>query len=413
MEPRHVWFVNHHALIPSKDGGTGRHLKLARVLPRYGWTATLIVASTRHPEGSQALHGRRLRRITSEDGVPALWVRSVAYGKSTVRRFIGMAVFAAVLLLPGSTRGLKRPDIVLGSTVHLLAAWAGLRLARRRGVPFVFEIRDVWPETLIDSGAMRPRSPVAKGMRRLSAYLAQQAALVVSPLPRLDLYLQENGAGGTPFLWVSNGFDGPDDAVADRLPESDVFTFMYLGSHGTANALETVLEAFDDACKAVPNRQLALRMVGAGPAKSRLIEHASRLDSGSRISFEERIPEREVIARAREADALVANMFDWPVYRYGISLNKLFAYLSAQRPVIFASNAPNNPVEEAGAGIVVPANDREALAAAMVELQGMPAELRERYARSGFEHVATNYSPKGLARALAEALDNLMIVEKK
>jgi len=106
---RHVWIVNHYADIPSKDGGSARHLDLARYLPGYGWSASLIVASTTYPQGKQAMKGFRLRKITEELGVPVLWVRTMAYGTSTALRFFGMVIFALMTLMPGMTRGVRRP----------------------------------------------------------------------------------------------------------------------------------------------------------------------------------------------------------------------------------------------------------------------------------------------------------------
>lgn len=398
---RHVWIVNHHALIPSKDGGSGRHLNMAQYLPHHGWSASLLVASTIHARGAQAMKGVRFRRVTHERGVRVLWVRATAYGQSTLRRIIGMCVFASLTLLPGMTKGLQRPDVVMGSTVHLLAAWAGWRLARRHNVPFVYEIRDVWPDTLIHLGRMERTSRLAQAMEALSLRLAERASLVVSPLPNVDRYLQRHGIEETDFLWVSNGFDGELEVPEPDYPQPDgQFTFMYLGAHGQANALEGILKAFGRACALRPDAELKLRLVGSGPLKSKLFEYASTMECSTGISFEDRIPEPEVIARAREADCLVANMHDSPVYEYGVSLNKIFTYLYAFRPVVFACSV-SNPILESGAGTVVPGDDTEALARAMVEMYDLPHSERLGHARRGYEHVLENYSHQSLAERMA------------
>jgi glycosyltransferase involved in cell wall biosynthesis len=351
-------------------------------------------------------------KTTVEDGVPTLWVKSPAYGHSTARRFLGMFAFACSLLLPGATRGLRSPDVVVGSTVHLLAAWAGMRLARRHRVPFVYEIRDIWPETLVDAGALRADGVAARAMRKLSVELAKKAALVVSPLPGVDRYLADHGVDDVPFLWVSNGFDDvPPFSEPDPAP-SDEFTFMYLGSVGTANALGTVLDAFDLASGRIPDQNLRLRIVGDGPSKADLIAHAAALPSADAIRFEARIPEKDVVARAHEADVLVANMFDWAVYRYGVSLNKMFAYMSASRPVIFAGNAPGNPISEADCGLVVAADDRDAIADAMVEMHSTSWSRRAQFARNGHRHVVEHYSSEKLAQRLVAGLNDLVDADR-
>lgn len=404
---RHVWIVNHHALIPSKDGAAGRHLNMAKWFPNSGWTASLIVASTIHATGAQAMKGLRLKKVTKERGVPVLWVRASAYGRSTARRFVGMFVFTLVAILPHTTKTLQKPDVVVGSTVHLLAAWVGLRLARRHRVPFVYEVRDVWPAALVHLGKLSPNGLLARFMTQLSLKLANAANLVIAPLPHLDRYLAENKIDPSKFLWVSNGIDMPRESEVEPANNSD-FTFMYLGSHGNANALDGIIEAFDQLCQEHPQKSYRLRLVGDGPLKPQLQTLAASLESREFIQFENRIPQDQVTTTAREADCLVANLHDSPVYEYGISPNKLFAYLHASRPIIFACSAPNNPIQEAGAGIVVPGDDRRALARAMHDMSVAPAQKRYQMASHGYEYVHNNYAHDVLATRFAGGLERLL-----
>lgn len=404
---RHVWFVNHHAAIPSRDGGSGRHLKLSRLLPEHGWRASLIIASTKHPSGIQGMPNGALYRVTNEGGVPTLWVRTVAYARSSVRRALGMASFAILLTLPKATKKLDPPDVIVGSTVHLLAAWAGMHLANRKRVPFIYEIRDVWPETLIDAGSIREGSLGVRLMRWLSVRLASRAQLVMSPLPHVDRYLAENGLTEVPFMSLPNGVE-PRTQLCNLRESGDRFTFMYLGAVGWANALQAVLDAFDEASRRLPKNKLQLRIVGEGNARAQLMKYASGLPSAESITFEGRIPEEQVINRAREADVLVANMHDLPVYRFGVGLNKLSMYMSAGRPILFGTSAANDPILESNAGISVPANDVKAMAQAMLLLHGCPKSTRDEYARNGFNYVSKEYDYRLLAKKLALRLDEIL-----
>jgi glycosyltransferase involved in cell wall biosynthesis len=404
---KHVWIVNHHAIVPSKERGAGRHLNLARHLPDHGWTASLLVASTVHVDGSQAMPGPRMSQITEELGVPVLWVRSYAYGSSLTRRLIGMLTFAANLLLPGRTTGLQSPDVVIGSTVHLLAAWAAWRLARRHRVPFIFEIRDVWPDTLIHFGRLNPSGILARSMEKLSVALARRANLVISPLPHVDLYLSDHGITTAKFLWISNGFEGHREAVIPQPTGNESFTFMYLGAHGDANALEGLLLAFDLAIQRRPEARLRLRLVGAGAKKSKLEKFANELESAEYISFENQIPQSHVVDVARESDCLIANMHNNPVYRYGVSMNKLYTYLYSCRPVILGCSAASNPISDSGAGIVVPGDDIKGLAEVMILLSEAPALERHNRSLKGYDYVITEYTYEALATKLARALHKL------
>lgn len=407
---RHLWVVNHHTALPSKDGRYGRHLALAKHLKPLGWSTTLFVSSTTHPSGSQRMPepGRSWRG--SEEGVDTVWIRVPGYAGSSLRRVLGMVVFALGLLRPSATAGLPRPDVVVGSTVHPLAAWAGARLARRHQVPFVYEIRDVWPETLIDLGSLKPHGPVARVMRRFSTHLCSRADLVLSPLPGVRAYLDDLGHSDVPFLWVSNGIDeAPRPPAVPTGRGTASFSFMYLGSIGHANGLRNLIDAYDRAWSTDPRvRDTVLRIVGDGPLRDPLMTYSSGLASAACIQFEERIPRDQVPARAAEASCFVVNMADLPVYRYGISLNKLFDYLGAGRPVIIATNAMNNPVADARAGLTVPADDVQRIASAMSDVLSMPPAELAAMGENGRRHVVARYSYSSLAGELCRALEALI-----
>lgn len=409
-EQRHLWVVNHYASIPSKDERYGRHFALATHLIPQGWSTTLFVSSTTHPSGQQRMPGPGSSLRRTEDGVATVWVRVPAYAGSAIRRAWGMIVFTLRVLSRSTTAGLPAPSAVIGSTVHPLAAWAGLRLARRHRVPFIYEIRDVWPETLVDLGRLSPRGLVARTMRWFSKHLCRHASIVMSPLPGVKHYLKDLGYADRPFLWLSNGIEVEDPSdLVDVEPAQTEFSYMYLGSIGHANGVETLITAFDRAWSHDPRvRGAVLRIIGDGPLRDTLRARSVGLSSADAIRFEDRIPKHEVAERAREASCFVVNMADLPVYRYGISLNKIFDYLLAARVTIIATNAPNNPVAEANAGLTAPADDIDSIAEAMVEVRSMnPAELQQ-LGENGRRHVVSNYTYSILADRLRDSLDDLV-----
>ncbi|RLV57093.1 glycosyltransferase WbuB [Aeromicrobium phragmitis] len=409
--PKQLWVVNHYAAVPSKDGRSGRHLAFANHLRDHGWSTTLLVSSTTYPAGLQALHGRRLKQDTFEGEVRVRWLRANAYHGNTPLRFLGMLIFALVALLPRSTKDLPKPDAVIGSTVHPLAAWAGWRLARRYNVPFVYEVRDIWPDVLIELGRLRGKGPLAVAIRRLSKRLAIQASLVISPLAGVGKHLDAIGAGATPFLWVSNGIDSPERIEGEqrnRGGQLGTFTFMYIGSFNQSNRLADMISAFETLVAREPGRNWRLRLIGDGPLRGSLEACVASSASSALISVEPPIPKDEVIRTAREAECLVAMLHDYEVYRYGISLNKLYDYLLAARPVVFASNAPNDPISEAKAGLVVPPDDLDAFTRAMATIGNMTRKARNRMGENGRRHVVRSYSYEALTRKLVEGLDALV-----
>ena len=398
----HLWFVNHYAVHPDVHGRSGRHYRLAQHLESLGWRVTVIAASTDHPSGRQlSAHGATLGG--DEHGPLFRLLKAPAYEKGGFSRIINMVTFSARLL---ALRNLDAPDLVIGSTVHPLAAWASSTVARRKAVPFVFETRDLWPETLIDMGAITRRHPLAHILRWIEKRTIERSQLVISPLPGVGDYLQAWGHD-VPFVWISNGVE-PGEASAP--PADDVAgpTFTYFGSIGRANAVDTLVEAFELYLARGGSPHARLRLVGDGADFGEIERRATTSHWGSQMQLQGAVPQSQLTQISADSDALIANMLDLPLYKYGISLNKLFEYLSAARPIIFASNASNNPVADASAGFVVPANDVSAIAEAMQQLQDTPAAERAAMGSRGREYVKREYDYSVLARRLSRALVPLL-----
>src|SRR5260370_2581184 len=168
-----VWLINHYGLPPSEPGWT-RHYALARELIRSGHDVRLIASSFNHVKGVEMnWAGEELCTFERFGQVPFLILRVPPY-RSKIARLWNMFVFAFEVWLGLGTRRMRKPDIVIGSSPTLLAAFAAERLARRLRVPFVFEIRDLLPLTLIHIG-MLPKHPALLGFRIIELYLYPNA----------------------------------------------------------------------------------------------------------------------------------------------------------------------------------------------------------------------------------------------
>lgn len=400
---KRVWIVNHYAQAPGSPGGT-RHYSLARHLAEHGWTATIFAASTELNTGRQRLAGLCLMREEMNGRVPFCWLRAPTYTGNGARRLANMLVFAAHVVLSPALCRRTQPDAVIGSSVHPFAAWAGLRLARRHRVPFVFEVRDLWPQTLVDMGVAREGSLAVWTLRKLERHLYRAAARIVVLMPRADEYICRLGIPREKIVWIPNGVELSGVDPAPKRPDEDGFTLMYFGAHGRANGLDNILAAMGRVRDMRPDLHVRLRLIGDGPLKADLIGQAKRMGLDN-VVFEPPVPKSAIPALAAEADAFVVNLVDSPIYRYGISLNKLFDYLAAGRPIVFAGASVNDPVAEARAGLSVPPGDPEALAGAIVRLVALPEAERTEMGRNAFAYVKTHHDFRILARRLAGCLD--------
>lgn len=398
-----LWIVNHYAALPG-DGAGARHYFLGRGLLAHGWHVSIIAGSNKHYSGTQRLRRRQLESTEVIDGVTFRWLRTWAYRGNGIRRVASMVGFAVMVVAPGTTRGLQRPDAVIGSSVHPLAAWAGLVLARRHKVPFYFEIRDLWPETLIQMGCLTSAGPPARMMRRLEAHLCEHSRYVITTIPFAYEYLEIYGTPKSKVAWISNGVD-PNEFRLDAPPrsESESFTFTYLGAFGRANALHTLIEGFDLAFRDQGFCGVDLRLIGEGPERPTLEKMVQSRSLASAVSLEQPVAKGAVPEVASNADVLVVALRPLALYDYGISLNKLFDYMAAGRPILFAGRARGNPVQDNN-GAVVTNCDARAIACAMRDIRARSSESRRRMGENNRRSVASAFSFDVLSARLAELL---------
>ena len=157
-----IWFVNHYA-VPLTHVGNVRHFTLARELVKRGHDVSIVASSFIHKTLSEGVStGKNACKHENIEGVDFLWIKTPPYKGNSWKRLWNMTVFGFRFWMGKGTRGLKRPDIIIGSSPDPLAAFAAYRVARRLKVPFVFEVRDLWPQTLVDLGRISPNHPLVR-----------------------------------------------------------------------------------------------------------------------------------------------------------------------------------------------------------------------------------------------------------
>lgn len=398
--------INHYAITPEQSGGT-RHFSFAKRLIDRGHRVVVIASNYDHFNQGHRHDGLVSPRMEEVHGVPYLWLPSRAYVGNGRGRALNMLDFARGLCRIASLPGLPRPDLVFGSSPHLFAPFSAQRLARRLGVPFVLEIRDVWPQTLVDLGNFSPRHPMIRVLAAMECRLYRTADHIVSLLPGAVDHCVALGADRDRVTWVPNGVDL--DLVpegAQREHNAGDFTLMFAGAHGLANGLDTIL----DAAARTRGRGIRYQLIGDGPEKPRLIQRANeeRLDH---VEFLDPVPKQQVYSVLARADAFLMLLKASDVFRWGISPNKLFDYMCMERPVIFGVNSSNSPVEQAGCGLRIPPEDPEALAAAALHLAGLPDEDLAVMGKAGRAYVESNHDFDRLAERLEDVF--LKVVRKR
>ena len=397
-----IWMVNQYAGSP-RHGMEYRHYHLGRALVERGHRVIVISGSRSHlfvrpPQVSAPF---TLERI---DGVTYCWVAVPAYERAiSLRRVLNMAAFALRLeRLP--VERLPRPDAILVSSPSLFPVHVASRWARRFGARFVFEVCDIWPLTLRELGGLSRAHPLVVVMQWLEDYGYRSADRVVSVLPAAGRHMVSRGMDPGKFRYIPNGVDlagrsagGPAPAAVRAALRPGVFTVGFVGTLGRANALETLI----DAARLLAPGEAQVVLVGQGPERDQLVARAAGVPN---IVFAGAVLEREVGPAIALFDACYVGYRRSPLYRFGVSPNKLYEYMAAGRPVLFAADAANQPVRDADCGETVAPEDPAALVAAIRSLAARSREERARLGANARAYVARHHDYGRLAEDLADVL---------
>jgi glycosyltransferase involved in cell wall biosynthesis len=408
-----IWILNHYASPPDRPAGT-RHYEFGRALAEQGHEVTIFASSFCHfSRQEERLRPGERMRAEYVDGVRFIWVRTVSYADNDYRRVLNMAGYTVGVLF--AQRRLLRPDVVVGSSVHLPAAVAAFLIGWIRRVPFVFEVRDLWPRTLIDMGALREGGLIARLLAMLERFLYRRAAMLISLLPGAVEYLRGLGVPADKIAYVPNGItsysNGASAASGEaaelvarvrQLSDAGRLVAGYIGSHGRANGIDTLIEAARE-LRDRGEGQIALVFVGEGPEKERC-QQLARAYGLANVIFWRPVPKSAVPAVLGALDMMLFCLRDIPVFKYGLSSNKLFDYLASGRPVIAACAVAGNPVTESGGGVCVPPESPAAVADALLEMAALGDAGRGAIGERGRKWVQENHSTAMLAGRFLAAL---------
>ena len=409
---RSLWIVKQNAASPDMAGGT-RQYEFARALVQRGYQVTIIATSFSYLEHREVkLKPGETWKIEEIDGVRFAWLRSFPYQKNDWRRVLNILGFAFRLnrlgrRLPKLCKQISAPDVVMAFSVPLFAPLAASVLARHFRVPFIMEVGDFWPQTLVDMGLLSERSLITQGLRILERFLYRRASRIITSLPSAQEYLSSLGIAKEKIILIPNGIDPSRfDGTAHRKRDDGSFVVMYVGAHGPANDLSIMLEGART-LQREGYREIRFVLVGDGQEKPRLQALAKEMQVQN-VEFRPPVAKNQVPEELKEADAFVLHLKKAAVFQYGVSSNKLFDYMAAGRPVIFSVGSSNNPVAQARCGLTVPPQDPKALAQAVLQLYRMPEEERRAMGLRGREYIEKHHAIPVLADQLARCIEELL-----
>jgi len=406
-----ILLLNHYAGAP-QYGMEFRPYYLAREWVRAGHRVTIIGGSYSHVRARQP--DRRGLRVTREqiDGIEYRWLPVPPYRGNGVGRVLNIGAFLGQVWLRAAALARDiRPDVVIASSTYPLDIWVARRLARGTGARLVYEVHDLWPLSPIELGGMSPGHPFIRLCQAAEDAAYRDADAVVSMLPNVAHHMASHGLDLRKLAIVPNGFS-PDEWTGPVPPlEATLSRHLaearaagrtivgYAGSHGAPNALMTLL----DAAALLRQENFCFVLVGDGHEKQALQARVDR-EQLANVTLFPPIPKAQVRAFLAAIDIAYIGWQKVPIYRFGISPNKLMDYMMAGCVVLHSVEAGNDPVAESGCGLTVTPVCAGSVSDGLRRLAAITPEDRRAMGQRGQAYVQERHAYPHLARAFLQAV---------
>jgi colanic acid biosynthesis glycosyl transferase WcaI len=404
---------------PEMGAPAARAAELSRHWAASGHDVTVLTGFPNHPTGvvpPEYRHKfRRLFAHEQTDGVNVVrtWLLPFPNRKAH-ERMLNYSSFCASAASTGLF--LSRPDVVIASSPQLLVALSGWWLARRKRVPFVFEVRDLWPESLAAVGMGNANSLLHRTLAKIAGFLYRRADRIVVVTPAFEDYLVEHWHlppekisvvenGAETQLFAPEPFSGDSSTGLRReLAAEGKFIVSYIGTMGMAHGLETIIAAASDLRDANP--EIVFLMLGEGADKERIVALAQRRGL-SNVRFADQQPREKIPAYICASDVCLVLLKKTDLFKTVIP-TKMLEFMSCARPVILGVDGQARTIlEEARGGLVIEPENSDALANAIRYLAAN-REAARTMGKNGRECIMRNFSRRQTAEKYIGVLEHLL-----
>lgn len=401
---------------PEVNAPAVRVSQLAKHWVREGHDVTVLTGFPNAPDGRLPrtywlgwLQGWQ-REIVDGVQVARTWLLPVPNGAG-LQRMLSYGSFSLSSLLAATF--LRKRDVVIASSPQLLVGMSGFWYSKLKRVPFVFEVRDLWPESLSATEASSPHSSLYRILGRVASMLYASANHVVTVTePMCDYLAEEHGIPAHRLTTIGAGVDpgsftiaqGTRERVRTELGFNDQFAVGYVGTHGAAHDLDVVLNAAALLANRAPDVRFVL--VGSGAAKPNLVATA-RARGLPNVIFLNPWAHEQIPELLAAMDTCLVSLKDAPLFRTVLP-TKLTEYMAAGRATISNVEGETRRVlEESDAGISVHPGDAQALAEAIMVLKENP-DRRERMGRAASDYATRNFDRRAQASKYLDLLQEVV-----
>ncbi len=393
-----IWIINQYSGSP-EHGMAYRSYYLAKELISRGYHVKIFSSSYTHVLSNPP---KVTGQFSTEyiDEIEYVWVKTPKYKYSkSFGRFWNMLAFMVKLFFYNVFK-FNKPEKIIVSSMSILSSLNGYVWSKLLNVEFIFEVRDIWPLSLMELGGMTSRHPLVIFLGWFEKLGYKKSQHVVSLLPYAKAHMVDKGMNENKFRYIPNGVYLNEISQNKKISENieslipkDKFLVGYVGTHGIANALEYFIDA---AVKLKEDNRINFIFVGKGEQKQKLkeIKVNQQLDN---VIFIDPIHKSQVQNMLSYIDVCYIGLKKEPIFRFGVSPNKLFDYMYAAKPIIFAIETTGSLVQVANCGVTIESENSDAIVSEILKLYNLSKEERDVLGRNGKKYVIENHSYKHLA----------------
>jgi glycosyltransferase involved in cell wall biosynthesis len=400
--------------MPPEYGHLNRHFNIGKYLKRLGYNPTVFVGSYLHNTGKQMIYDKSLLNRYKNCDFQYYYIRTCDYSKNKAVRVYAMFEYYFNLLKV--IKRFNKPDVIIGSSAHPLAAIAAIRLAKRYGCQSIVEIRDLWPESFVAYNIIKKNNPILKLLYAGEKWIYKKADKLIFTMEGGKDYIIEKGWAkehGGPIdinkvYHINNGVDlevfdyNKEHYVLEDedLTEDGTFKVVYAGSIRLVNKVEKIL----DVAKLLRSQNVKFLIWGDGdqldPLRKRVEE-----EQINNVCFKGRVEKKYVPYITSKAQLNIILGDNLPLYRYGSSANKLFDYFASGRPTLNTKTYRYSLINRYRAGLELEDSSAERVAESIMYFKNLNKSDYEEYCKNA-RKAAQDYSFKNLTIKLIDIIDS-------
>ncbi len=404
-----IWLIDHYS-VPVKYYPLARQTNFAKNLILQGHNVIIFAASTVHNSDINLIEDGKKYIEVMDGKVKYILIHCHQYSGNGIRRIANMYEFA--FKLEKICSNFKKPDAIISTSMTLFACKKGLQLGKKYGCKNIAQITDLWPETIVAYQVASKWNPIVLYMRQIEKWIYKNADKIIFSMEGAFDYIQERGwekvIPRNKVYFINNGvnldefnFNRDHYRIIDAdLSNESLFKVIYTGSIRKVNNVNKLL----DVALKIKNPNIRILIWGDGDQKEDLLKRIKN-EKIENVIFKGKTDKRNIPFIVSMADLNIVHNSSSPLYRFGISFNKIFDYFAAGKPMLTDFECKYNPMVSEDAGIEVSSGDAEKIAEKIEEVARLETNKYMDYCNNA-KKAAKKYDFKNLTVLLLKIIQS-------